>query len=122
MALEEDSLGYIIIDLQTIKYGVGTRKAGERLRNELISLYNQSGTNFIIDFTNVRIISSAFADELMGKLVTEFGFYGFNNIFKLKNMNSNVQSIVQRSVAQRMMESFNGNGISYSDDSYTAEK
>jgi hypothetical protein len=122
MALEEDSLGYIIIDLQTIKYGVGTRKAGERLRNELISLYNQSGTNFIIDFTNVRIISSAFADELMGKLVTEFGFYGFNNIFKLKNMNSNVQSIVQRSVAQRMMESFNGNGINHSDDFYPTEK
>ena len=57
-----------------------------------------------------NIISSSFADELIGKLVTEFGFYGFNNIFKLKNMNANVQSIVQRSVAQRMMESFNNKG------------
>ena len=87
MALEEDSLEYIIIDLHTIKFGVGTRKSGERLRNELISAYNKSGMNFILDFENVRIISSAFADELMGKLVTEFGFYGFNNIFKLKRYN-----------------------------------
>jgi len=54
------------------------------------------------------MISSSFADELIGKLVTEFGFYGFHNIFKLKNMNPDVPSIVQRSVAQRMIESFNG--------------
>ena len=71
---------------------------------------------------NINIISSSFADELIGKLVTEFGFYGFNNIFKLKNMNANVQSIVQRSVAQRMMESFNGNAGEKSDDTPSDEK
>ena len=114
----EDDFGKIVIYLHDKDSGVGTRKSGEKIRNELINIYKQSGNNITLDFANINIISSSFADELMGKLVTEFGFYGFNNIFKLKNMNSNVQSIVQRSVAQRMMESFNGNGTNHSDDSY----
>ena len=118
----EDDFGKIVIYLHDIESGVGTRKSGEKIRNELINVYKQSGNNITLDFANINIISSSFADELMGKLVTEFGFYGFNNIFKLKNMNSNVQSIVQRSVAQRMMESFNGNGIIHTDDSNTSEK
>ncbi len=106
----EDNAGNIIITLNTKESGVGTRKSGEKIRNELINVYKQSSKSITLDFDDINIISSSFADELIGKLVTEFGFYGFNNIFKLKNMNSSVQSIVQRSVAQRMMESFNGKG------------
>lgn len=105
----EDETGMLTVDLNSKKSGLGTRNSGEKIRNELINIYKQSNKAITLDFNNVSIISSSFADELIGKLVIEFGFYGFNNIFKLKNMNSNVQSIVQRSVAQRMMESFNGN-------------
>ena len=53
----------------------------------------------------MNLISSSFADELIGKLVLEYGFFGFNNVIRLKNMNSLVQTIVQRSVSQRMAES-----------------
>lgn len=118
----EDNVGNIIIDLHSKESGVGTRKSGEKIRNELINIYKQSSKNITIDFANINIVSSSFADELMGKLVTEFGFYGFNNIFKLKNMNSSVQSIVQRSVAQRMMESFIVKGEDKSNDIPSAEQ
>lgn len=104
----EDDAGNIIYNLHNKESGVGTRQSGEKIRNELINIYKQSNKSITLDFSQINITSSSFADELIGKLVTEFGFYGFNNIFKLKNMNPNVQSIVQRSVAQRMMESFNG--------------
>jgi len=104
----EDHAGNIILNLKNKESGVGTRQSGEKIRNEIINLYKQSGKTITLDFSEISIISSSFADELIGKLVTEFGFYGFNNIFKLKNMKPDVQSIVQRSVAQRMIESFNG--------------
>ncbi len=117
----EDNTGNITIDLRGKESGVGTRKSGEKIRNELINIYKQANKNITLDFANINIISSSFADELIGKLVTEFGFYGFNNIFKLKNMNPNVQSIVQRSVAQRMMESFNGKGEDKSNDTTSDE-
>lgn len=102
----EDDLGNIYYELKTKSSGVGTRKSGEKIRNELINIYKQSNKAITLDFNELNIISSSFADELIGKLVSEFGFFTFNNVFKLKNMNTNVQSIVQRSVAQRMIESF----------------
>jgi len=105
----EDDFGNVIIDLKYKESGVGTRKSGEKIRNELINIHKQSEKNITLNFKDLNIISSSFADELIGKLVAEFGFYTFNNVFKLKNMNTNVQSIVQRSVAQRMIESFDTN-------------
>lgn len=117
----EDDAGNIVIDLHNRESGVGTRKSGEKIRNELINVYNQSNKTITLDFAYINIISSSFADELIGKLVTEFGFYGFNNIFKLKNMNADVQSIVQRSVAQRMMESFNGSNDNEPSETHSDE-
>jgi len=102
----EDDYGNITIDLKSKESGVGTRKSGEKIRNEVLNLNKQTGKIITLNFDNLNIISSSFADELIGKLVSEYGFYTFNNVFKLKNMNVNVQSIVQRSVAQRMIESF----------------
>ena len=105
----EDDFGNIIVNLKNKESGVGTRKSGEKIRNELINIHRQSGKSITLDFRDLNIVSSSFADELIGKLVAEYGFYAFNNVFKLKNMNTSVQSIVQRSVAQRMIESFDNN-------------
>ncbi len=102
----EDETGNIQIKLQERNTGVGTRKSGEKIRNELINIYHQTGKKIILDFSNINVISSSFADELIGKLAVKYGFVGFNNLFALKNMSPTVQTIVQRSVAQRMMESF----------------
>ena len=104
----ENEAGDIVVTLRNKESGVGTRTSGEKIRHEMTNLYKQSNKTITLDFAGINIISSSFADELLGKLVIEFGFYGFNNVFKLKNMNADVQSIVQRSVAQRMMESYNG--------------
>jgi STAS-like domain of unknown function (DUF4325) len=97
-----DSKIYI---LKTWQDGVGTRISDEILRKEIQFLIAKDVKNIDIDFENIDVISSGFADELLGKLVIEFGFFGFNNLVKLKNMNSLIQQIVQRSVAQRMAES-----------------
>jgi len=102
----EDPIGNIVIDMHTKESGVGTRRSGEKIRNELMNIYTQTNKIITLNFDGINIISSSFADELIGKLVKEYGFVNFNNIFKLKNMNANVQTIVQRSVAQRMMDSF----------------
>lgn len=102
----QDDLGNIVYKLSEKASGTGTRQSGQKIRNELINLYQQTQQSITLDFSEVNI-SSSFADEVIGKLVVEFGFYAFNNIFKLWRMNPTVQSIVQRSVAQRMSESLN---------------
>lgn len=99
---EEGDLVYTLIKWHD---GAGTRTSGEKLRNEILNNFLETKRRFVIDFKDLSVISSSFADELLGKLVIEFGFFGFNNLVKLKNMNSLIQQVVQRSVAQRMSES-----------------
>ena len=107
----EDAAGSILIVIESKGLGVGTRKSGEKIRNELINIQKQSNRAITLDFKDLNIVSSSFADELIGRLVAEFGFYTFNNAFKMINMNTSIQSIVQRSVAQRMIESFDNNRV-----------
>lgn len=101
----ENGHGEIIYDLKNKANGYGTRQSGERVRNDILNIWEYSKKTIAIDFEGIAVISSSFADELVGKLVIEFGFFGFNNIIRLKNMNTLIQSILQRSVSQRMAES-----------------
>lgn len=103
----EDDRGRIIYKLKDKATGTGTRESGTRMRNDIINIYNSSQKNVEIDFAGVAVISSSFADELLGKLVAGFGFSGFNQIFRLSNMNEVVAAITHRSVAQRMGENLN---------------
>lgn len=103
---EEGDLAYLLKDWQD---GVGTRPSGKKLRIEILNNYKETHRRISIDFAHIRVVSSSFADELLGKLVVELGFFNFNNLVKLKNMNQLIQQIVQRSVAQRMAESMKTN-------------
>lgn len=77
------------------------------MRNEVINIVKETGSVVSIDFQGIALVASSFADEFIGKLVLEFGFFGFNNVIRLRNMNELTQSIVQKSVSQRMAESLN---------------
>lgn len=103
----ENETGSVIFKIKEQASGTSTRQSGTILRNEVINIYKQTQKSIFLDFEGVKIVSSSFADELIGKLVTEFGFITFNNIIKLINLNPTAEMIVQRSVAQRMNETFN---------------
>lgn len=103
----ENNNGEIEYKLKDRAQGYGTRKSGLKVRNEIINLHSESMQPINLDFKGINLISSSFADELIGKLVLYYGFFGFNNVIRLHNMNSVVQTIVQRSVSQRMAESLN---------------
>lgn len=101
-----DRIVYKIIDQSS---GTGTRQSGLRIKNELINIYKSAKKPVIIDFQGVGIIASSFADELIGKLISELGLFQFQAAFPMKNMNPTVQTIVQRSVSQRLAEDLNTN-------------
>jgi hypothetical protein len=103
---EFDRVIYKIIDQSS---GTGTRQSGERIRNELLNIYKSAKKTVIVDFDGIGIIASSFADELIGKLVADLGLFQFQRIFQLKNMNPTIQSIVQRSLSQRLAENLKNN-------------
>jgi STAS-like domain of unknown function (DUF4325) len=98
----QDDHNNIIYKLAEKASGTGTRQSGLAIRNEIINLSNQSDCVIALDFSNVSVVSSSFADELVGKLVSEFGFVAFMQRFRLVAMNETVQAITNRSVFQRL--------------------
>ena len=81
----------------------GTRPAGTPVRNKLrnISDMSEAGKIFI-DFKDIHIVSSSFADEVFGKLFFEIGPLTFMQGFEFININRTVRSLVDKAIAQRM--------------------
>jgi hypothetical protein len=101
----ETEMGEQLIEVKQHSHGTGTRKAAERLRNMIVNIINQGSSRIVLDFSGIGVISSSFADELVGKLIVKYGLFSFQEAIRLKGMTDTVQAIVQRSVAQRMMQS-----------------
>ena len=94
--------GEIIYRIADVGSGTGTRESGLLMKNELINIYNANKSKIFIDFADVGIISSSFADELIGKLIDEIGFYQFQSIFQIVNMNKSIQLIFESSLKKRL--------------------
>jgi len=103
---EDDQTKTIPYRLKDQANGTGTRQSGERIRNEILNLAKESAYRIVIDFNGVSVVSSAFADELIGKLVVALGFTGFTQRIQLSGMNEFIRPIMDRSVAQRIAELF----------------
>lgn len=88
------------------KVGTGTRSAGETIRNKVLNILRQSRKKIILDFSNVSVVSSSFADELIGKLVAKVGFSRFGNYFSMQGLSQFCQKIIDRSVQQRMAQMY----------------
>jgi hypothetical protein len=98
----EDEKNNVIYQLAAKNSGTGTRQSGVAIRNEIINISNQTSSIIVLDFKGISLISSSFADELIGKLVIEYGFIQFTQRFRLIGMNQTIQAITNRSVAQRL--------------------
>ncbi|MCW3076428.1 MAG: hypothetical protein JWO32_1037 [Bacteroidetes bacterium] len=102
----ENDYGQVLFKIEDVSSGTGTRESAVAIRNELLNLYTATKKPVIIDFVNIGIISSSFADELIGKLIEKLGFFQYQQIFKLVNMNNTIQSILHRSIGQRFYEEY----------------
>ena len=98
----ENDLGEHEIIVQEIGHGTGTRRAGALVRTLVLNTFADGARRIILDFKGVGIISSSFADELVGKLVAHFGFSGFCQQIGLRGTNEVVQALIDKSVSQRM--------------------
>lgn len=104
--IERDEL-YIHYRIADKPGGTGARQSGESMRNEVLNLYHELRRPVVLDFEGVSFISSAFADEFIGKMVVEMGFINFSNLVRLTGMTPLMQGIAERSAAQRMYEALN---------------
>lgn len=81
----------------------GSRVAGAPIRKKLLNLAHMCpGRKIVLDFNDVPLVSSSFADEVVGKLFAELGPLTFMQRFEMKNIEHTVRQLVDRAIAQRM--------------------
>lgn len=100
----EDDYGRIIYKIVDHSEGTGTREAAIRVKNEVLNILSEEQKPITLDFSGVAVISSSFADELLAKLFLSLGMFQYNNLIKLKGLDQSQQTILQRSVLQRIIE------------------
>ena len=81
----------------------GSRVAGAPVRNKLTNLVRMCpGQRIIIDFSDVPLVSSSFADEAFGKLFVDLGPLTFMQRFDFRNVDSTVKQLVDKAIGQRV--------------------
>ncbi|WP_432815008.1 STAS-like domain-containing protein [Sphingorhabdus sp.] len=60
-----------------------------------------TGNAVIIDFSDVSVISSSFADEVFGKLFLDLGPMKFMRMIQISNAASVVEALIDRAIALR---------------------
>ncbi|GAA4863394.1 STAS-like domain-containing protein [Kitasatospora terrestris] len=100
----EDEAGEHRISVAEFEEGLGTRRSAEQVRTKLVNYLNLGAPRLILDFSGVNVVSSSFADEVLGKLALEMGIVAFINRFNLEGMTPTVTAIVNRAISQRIAE------------------
>ena len=99
-ALENED-GTTVFKLKDFRFGTGTRSSGSFAYAYTANLLNETVDPVVLDFSDVGIISSSFADEFIAKLFTSQNENQFTGRLRLHGMNSTVALIVRNAIAQR---------------------
>lgn len=78
----------------------GSRLAAEPFRRKLENLVNM-GVAPRLDFSEVPIVSSSFADEVFGKLFAKLGPIQFANTISIVGANREVAGLIDRAIRLR---------------------
>lgn len=94
------------ISVLELALGTGTRQSAVKLRNLILNIYHEKHEKIIIDFAGVNLISSSFADELIGKIISEYGFMFFVSTFQIVGVSGINAKVINRSIEQRMAQKY----------------
>lgn len=102
MKYEQHGTEDLIFKIADEAHSVGSRVAGTPVRKRLLGLIRLCpGRKIILDFDRVPLVSSSFADEVVGKMFVELGASTFLQFFQLSNLNPTVRKLIDRAITQR---------------------
>jgi len=97
--VSSDSVGFMV---RNELNAFGSRDAGLLARTKIENLMDGGRVPIEFDFSDVRLISSSFADEVFGKLFQTLGAVRFGQLCRFKNVDSTVQALIDRAIMQRL--------------------
>ena len=97
----ENDTGGIVFNVKSEARGdIGSRHGGRRIRQVIENLLRDQAT-VSIDFNDVGVISSSFADEVFGRLFVSLGPRGFMRRIEIVNAAPTVEGLIDRAILQR---------------------
>ena len=95
--------GVLTVKVCDESLGVGSRHAGVELRRKCRNLLDaEPSKRLVLDWTGIPLVSSSFADEVVGKLFVELGFMAFTSRVIHSGAEPLVASLLDRAVIQRV--------------------
>lgn len=99
---EANSENNIVFRIKDEATSVGSRIAGTPVRAKILNLIRLSSANqIIVDFDEIHMISSSFADEVFGKMFVTLGPLDFSTKFHFKNTDPIVRKLIDKAIVQR---------------------
>lgn len=93
----------VYVKLRDEAKSFGSRVAGTPVQNKVYNLVKMCpGQPIEIDFEQVSIISSSFADEVFGKLFVKLGPLEFMQRIRFKNVEHTVRMLIDKAISQRV--------------------
>ncbi len=102
LSFGEDEKGNVKFILRDESEGFGSRASGEKTRNKLMNLVKMTQGRVTIDFSDVPLVSSSYADEVFGKMFSEIGPITFSIRFEFSRIDGTVKRLIDRAISQRM--------------------
>lgn len=106
---ETDDGSAVVLRLREEAVGFGSRMAGRHLRTKCLNLMDaEPGKPLVLDWDAVPLVSSSFADELVGKLFAELGPLAFAARVRNVRMKTVVHCLIDKAIMQRVAQVTNG--------------
>jgi anti-sigma regulatory factor (Ser/Thr protein kinase) len=103
MQYETDNEGNLEFNLTAESAGFGSRSAGEPIRRKLVNLSRlHPDKKIVVNFGEVPLISSSYADEVFGKMFATMGPVSFSQQIGFRNVDPLVEQLINRAIIQRM--------------------
>ena len=90
----EDEEGKLIFNMkEQVGRDFGSRQGGMRIRNMLENLLKDGGA-ITLDFRDVAVITSSFADEVFGRLFIDMGPRAFMERIRMRNVDPTIDGLI----------------------------
>lgn len=98
----EDDEGQHRVDVREIEESLGSRQLGRDLRTRLTNYIRAGAEYLVLDFRGIGVVSSSFADEVLGKLAVEMGESEFRRRIILEGASVTNRSLIDKAVELRL--------------------
>lgn len=91
----------MIVKLKDFGTSLGSRVLGKEVSN-LIDFEKEE--EIVLDFEDVKMVTSSFADEVVGKNCAKLGLHNFFNKVQIINTSEQIKLILKKAIVDRLVE------------------